>query len=96
MKLWINKKRGLAACGALMCLGSVSYGEGIDPAYQGMAMFGIDRATGHMMRFDFPTSTQTDVGLVRDSVGTGLSGIEGSAYIPGFTKPLHVLARPGR
>ena len=77
------RKRGVAACAAL-CLGATCAAESIDTSYTEMALFGIDRNGGHLTRFEFMTGSLTDVGHVRDSAGNGITGIEASAYIPGF------------
>ncbi|MAE65247.1 MAG: hypothetical protein CMJ18_13330 [Phycisphaeraceae bacterium] len=60
----------------------------IDPAFQDVALVGIRGDTGAMSRYRFADQSLTAVGTVSNASGDPLTGIQASAYIPGF-KNLH-------
>lgn len=70
----------------VMCLLTAGAAQGqIDPAFQEMALFGINRDTGAMKRFDFPTNSLTSIGTVRSTTGSPMLGINAAGYIPGHS-----------
>ena len=53
-------------------------------AEEPMTMFGINRSSGQLVRYDLASATLTSVGAVRLTAdGAGLAGIDASAYLPG-------------
>lgn len=55
----------------------------IDSYYQSCSMFGINRATGQLKKFNFATNELTTIGTVKDAQNHTMLGIDASAYIPG-------------
>ncbi len=52
--------------------------------YQDMCLYGIGRGDGTLWRHDFNAQQSTAVGSVQTSAGTVLTGVDASAYVPGF------------
>jgi hypothetical protein len=63
---------------------AATQGQSIDPAAYDTAMFGFNRNTGELARFDLDIHEGQSIGLVQTGNGTVLQGINASAYIPGF------------
>jgi len=55
----------------------------VDPIYNQMALVGVNRINGQLMRYDFDDSQLHTVGPVQDYSGQVYYGIDASAYIPG-------------
>lgn len=49
-----------------------------------MAMYGFNRDTGHLLRYDFDAQAFLDVGQVKDKNGQLMAGIDAAAYYKGF------------
>ena len=60
-----------------------AFGDGTSSSLDGAALFGINRETGAMSRYDFADDQTSSIDTVRDEAGTALLGIDAAAYIPG-------------
>ena len=49
-----------------------------------IAMYGVNKINGQLIRYGFSESELTKIGTVHSAAGSPLLGIEASAYIPGF------------
>ncbi len=73
---------GLSAVFALTVVLTAS-ATSIDPVLDTMAMFGINRASGNLSRFNFDGEELHSIGTITDNAGNVYTGIDASAYIPG-------------
>jgi hypothetical protein len=79
---WNLPAKALVA--STLIVGSVQ-AQSVDSAIYETAVFGINRSTGQLSRYDFDTQTAASIGAVHlGSVGAAMPGIDGSAYVPGF------------
>jgi hypothetical protein len=69
---------------AVLLLAGVASAESVDSTLNPYVMFGINRADGKLVRFEFATQQLSTLGTVQDSGLTTLKGIEAAAYFPGF------------
>ncbi|MAG17639.1 MAG: hypothetical protein CMJ21_06160, partial [Phycisphaerae bacterium] len=79
-----NTKPFLFMITAGLILASSASAQTIDPAIIEMAVFGIDKNSGTMARYDFDTGQTKSIGTLRDAGNNPMTGVNASAYIPGF------------
>ena len=84
-------RQRIAAIAATLALASAAHGQSIDPAYNTSSLFGVTKATGKLVRYDFATSTHSEVGTVHNVAdGSTLTGIQAAGYLAGFQQ-VHAL-----
>lgn len=83
----MNRKRivFVTLCGLALALTWAASAQQVDPSINEMALYGVNRVNGKLHRYDFSAQQLTEVGLVRESSGPVLTGIDAAAYIPGHT-----------
>ena len=65
-------------------LPAASYGDtSPDSSLLDTAMYGVNKADGRLIRYDFTNSEFSAIGVVTSATGAALLGIEAGAYIPG-------------
>ena len=75
-----------AAAAAAVAFGGVAWAEGESmPRYTDMYLYGIEHDSGDLVRYDFALETLMTIGPVQDASDVTLTGIEASAYAPGYT-----------
>lgn len=85
-----SRKRAWVACGLAVGLGAFALFNNLPHTnYAAPAdtyvLYGIQSDTGQLHRYDLDSGTLSTIGNVQDGSGNTLTGIEASAYFPGFT-----------
>ena len=81
-----------AALGAM--LPATAFAQGTGPDLIGWTMFGINRDSGLMSRYDFADHQLNSIDAVRIDGGGALLGIDAAAYIPGHQNVIALWSDP--
>ncbi|MFP4144215.1 MAG: hypothetical protein ACLFV3_03645 [Phycisphaeraceae bacterium] len=85
----------IAFVAGCLLAGPVLATDEIDPVVNDMVLFGINRNTGDLSRYDFDAERPRHVALLRLKDGTVLQKIDAGAYIPGHRKFIAFWTDPG-
>lgn len=68
---------------ATLLIASAAQAQEVDPFYQQTALFGINRTSAELSRYNFADGTFQAIGRVTDGSGNSMLDINASAYVPG-------------
>jgi hypothetical protein len=83
MMLWRRATLAVILVAASLA-GQDALGQSVDQTVQAYVMLGIDRSNGSLNRYHFANQERTVIGVVRNSGGNALLGIDAAAYFPGL------------
>ncbi len=81
----MNIRNGLLLTAAAGCLvAGPALAGSLNQTLSGYTMYGVNRATGNLVRYDVTNNSTTIVGKVTDGSGAAMTSLDAVCYFPGF------------
>ncbi|HEX7010853.1 MAG TPA: hypothetical protein VF184_12795 [Phycisphaeraceae bacterium] len=80
----MRKLHVVGAVLAGMMAGPGAMGQSAEPSLDSVAMYGITRSGGQLIRYEHASGELRTIGTIRTPDGLPMTGIDAAAYIPGF------------